>query len=80
MALRVTRQIGEVLAQGIGNLRVTRQCAEVLSVLLAGNLRVTRQCVEVVAQYPQVLEENISHSLNFVKLSLVILMLMFQTH
>jgi hypothetical protein len=62
MALRVTRQFGEVLGAGEGKLRVTRQMAEVLGAG-EGKLRVTRQYIEVLALAFVIHEKNLSQNL-----------------
>jgi hypothetical protein len=62
MALRVTRQYGEVLGAGEGKLRVTRQYGEVLG-SGEGKLRVTRQYIEVLALAYVIHEHSLSQSL-----------------
>lgn len=62
MALRATRQYGEVLEQGEGALRVTRQYTEVLE-QGEGALRVTRQYGEVLVSPTAVYTENLSDTL-----------------
>jgi hypothetical protein len=62
MALRVTRQFGEVLGAGEGKLRVTRQMAEVLG-SGEGKLRVTRQYIEVLALAFVIHEKTLTQNL-----------------
>jgi len=62
MALRVTRQFGEVLGGGDGKLRVTRQMAEVLG-SGEGKLRVTRQYIEVLALASVTYEKSLTDTL-----------------
>ncbi|MHA2023346.1 MAG: hypothetical protein ACTSWQ_06765 [Candidatus Thorarchaeota archaeon] len=62
MALRVTRQFGEVLGGGDGKLRVTRQMAEVLG-SGEGKLRVTRQYIEVLALASVTYEKTLTQNL-----------------
>jgi len=62
MALRVTRQLVEVLAPGQGKARVTRQLVEVLGPG-HGKARVTRQYVEVLAPYSEIYEETIAQQI-----------------
>ncbi len=52
------------MAKGGGNLRVTRQYAELLA-KGGGNLRVTRQYAEVLAPISAIYEENVNESLTF---------------
>ena len=60
MALRVTRQYNEVLAEGDGAIRVTRQYAEVLADG-AGTIRVTRQHIEVLSEIPTDLIQSVNN-------------------
>jgi hypothetical protein len=64
MALRVTRQYGEVAADGAGELRVTRQYGEVLAAG-DGKIRVTRQYIEVLALTSVSHEENAADVISF---------------
>ncbi len=60
MALRVTRQYNEVLAEGEGAIRVTRQYAEVLATG-DGNVRVTRQYIEVLSEISTDIIESVNN-------------------
>jgi hypothetical protein len=64
MALRVTRQYGEVAADGAGELRVTRQYGEVLAAG-DGKIRVTRQYIEVLVLSFADYQENTADTISF---------------
>ena len=64
MPLRITRQHAGILGEGEGNVRITRQYANVLAQPPLGELRVTRQHIEVLASAFAVYEENLAHTLN----------------
>ena len=64
MALRVTRQYGEVAADGAGELRVSRQYGEVLAAG-DGKIRVTRQYIEVLVLSFADYQENTADTISF---------------
>lgn len=64
MALRVTRQYGEVAADGAGELRVSRQYGEVLAAG-DGKVRVTRQYIEVLVLSFAEYTENVADTISF---------------